>query len=67
MTSELTAAVAQRPAGFKTNRCCKKLRRKESPENGFVARHCASSKVRTLQNVYLSAAYSLLCVKTRIM
>ena len=24
MTTELTAAVAQRPAGFKTNRCCKK-------------------------------------------
>ena len=24
MTTELTAAVAQRPAGFKTNRCCQK-------------------------------------------
>ena len=43
MTTELTAAVAQRPAGSKTEQMLQETR-KESPENGFVARHCASSK-----------------------
>ena len=66
MTTELTAAVAQRPVGSKTEQMLQETR-KESPENGFVARHCASSKVTTLQNVYFSASYSFLWVKTRIM
>ena len=61
MTTELTAAVVQRPVGSKTEQMLQETR-KESPENGF-----ASSKVRTLQTVYFSASYSFLWVKTRIM